>query len=270
MARTVPSPPVRAHRAAMRPRVRSGTGAGAARRTPSGGVFPGTCEAGSPATGGTGPAASQGPKRERRPPSRLAPQAGRILGVSGGSPGRRSQVETAVTRKCHPRRRDVRPGRPGHPQTRREKCGKSRTEWREAAMTRPGPDTFDASPQPRPSHLAQLQREPAQPRRGAPARALRGHRPAGRRSSSAAIGVALQRKAARDDAIDDAKTVTAPGRRRASSRPNVTPALLRGDRDAIAHMDEVVRERISAGDGIERVKLWAGRRAHRLLGRARA
>jgi two-component system, NarL family, sensor kinase len=72
-----------------------------------------------------------------------------------------------------------------------------------------------------------------------------------------ALGVAVQRKAAREDAIDDAK-LTARLAGRGIVEANVTPALLRGDPDAISHMDEVVRERISAGDGIERVKLWTG------------
>ncbi len=71
----------------------------------------------------------------------------------------------------------------------------------------------------------------------------------------AAIGVTLQRQAARDDAIDDAKMVTHLAGK-GIIEANLTPALLRLEPQAIAHMDEVVRERISAGDGIERVKLW--------------
>ena len=71
----------------------------------------------------------------------------------------------------------------------------------------------------------------------------------------AAIGFTLQRQAARDDAIDDAKMVTRLVGK-GIIEANLTPALLRLDPQAIAHMDEVVRERISAGDGIERVKLW--------------
>ena len=70
-----------------------------------------------------------------------------------------------------------------------------------------------------------------------------------------AIGVTLQRRAAREDAIDDAKMIArVAGKGIVES--NVTEALLRGDPDAIAQMDAVVRPRISAVDGIERVKLW--------------
>jgi signal transduction histidine kinase len=71
-----------------------------------------------------------------------------------------------------------------------------------------------------------------------------------------ALGVALQRQAARDDAIDDAKTVA----RLAGNgiiQPNVTPELLRGDPAAIARLDELVRSKILSRDGIVRVKLWA-------------
>ena len=70
-----------------------------------------------------------------------------------------------------------------------------------------------------------------------------------------AIGVAVQRKAARTDAIDDAKTIA----RFAGNgivEPNLTPELLRGDRQALARMDDLVRAKILSRDGIERVKLW--------------
>jgi two-component system, NarL family, sensor kinase len=70
-----------------------------------------------------------------------------------------------------------------------------------------------------------------------------------------AIAVALQRQAARDDAVNDAKTLA----RLAGNgivEPNVTPELLRGDRDALARMDALVRSEILSRDGIERVKLW--------------
>ena len=70
-----------------------------------------------------------------------------------------------------------------------------------------------------------------------------------------AIGVALQRQAARDDAIEDAKTVARLAGK-GIIEANLSPALMQGDPRAIAHIDEVVRERISAGDGVERVKLW--------------
>jgi signal transduction histidine kinase len=71
----------------------------------------------------------------------------------------------------------------------------------------------------------------------------------------AAIGVSLQRQAARDDAVSDAKTLaTLAGK--GIVEPNVTPELLRGDRDALARMDALVRSRILSRDGISRVKLW--------------
>jgi two-component system NarL family sensor kinase len=71
----------------------------------------------------------------------------------------------------------------------------------------------------------------------------------------AAIGVTVQRKAARDDAISDAKTVARLAGK-GIVEPNVTPELLRGDRDALARMDALVRSNILSRDGIERVKLW--------------
>jgi signal transduction histidine kinase len=69
------------------------------------------------------------------------------------------------------------------------------------------------------------------------------------------IGVALQVRAARQDAIKDAKALA----RIAGSgivQPNVTPALLSGDPAAIDHIDGLVRRKILSQDGIERVKLW--------------
>jgi signal transduction histidine kinase len=69
------------------------------------------------------------------------------------------------------------------------------------------------------------------------------------------IGVALQVRAARADAISDAKALA----RLAGNgivEPNVTPALLAGDPAALRRMDRLVREKIRSGDGIERVKLW--------------
>ena len=72
-----------------------------------------------------------------------------------------------------------------------------------------------------------------------------------------AIGVTVQRTAAREDAIDDAKMIARVAGK-GIVEGNVTPALLRGDPAAIAHIDAVVRPRISAVAGIERVKLWSG------------
>jgi signal transduction histidine kinase len=70
-----------------------------------------------------------------------------------------------------------------------------------------------------------------------------------------AIGVALQRNAARNDAIKDAKTLAGLAGR-GIVEPNVNEALLRGDPAAIAHLDRLVRSRILPQDGIVRVKLW--------------
>jgi two-component system, NarL family, sensor kinase len=70
-----------------------------------------------------------------------------------------------------------------------------------------------------------------------------------------AIGVALQRNAARNDAIKDAKTLAGLAGR-GIVEPNVNEALLRGDPAAIAHLDRLVRTRILPQDGIVRVKLW--------------
>src|SRR4051812_9621550 len=82
-------------------------------------------------------------------------------------------------------------------------------------------------------------------------------------------GLVLQR-AGRREAVRDAREVT----RLAGNGivgPAVTPALLRGDRRAIARLDRVVRRRVR-GDTVVRVKLWdaAGRIVysdeHRLIG----
>jgi two-component system NarL family sensor kinase len=70
-----------------------------------------------------------------------------------------------------------------------------------------------------------------------------------------AIGVALQRNAARNDAIKDAKTLAGLAGR-GIVEPNVNEALLRGDPAAITHLDRLVRTRILPQDGIVRVKLW--------------
>ena len=70
-----------------------------------------------------------------------------------------------------------------------------------------------------------------------------------------AIGVALQRQAARNDAIGDARTLA----RLAGSgilAPNVNPALLAGDPAQVAKVDRLVRTKILSQDGIVRVKLW--------------
>jgi two-component system, NarL family, sensor kinase len=69
------------------------------------------------------------------------------------------------------------------------------------------------------------------------------------------IGVALQVRAARHDAINDAKALA----RIAGNgivQPYVTPALLDGDPEAIARVDGLVRRKILSQDGIARVKLW--------------
>jgi two-component system, NarL family, sensor kinase len=68
-------------------------------------------------------------------------------------------------------------------------------------------------------------------------------------------GLALLRHAARADAIDDATTVA----RLAGQgivQPSVTPALLRGDRRAVARVDRLVRSEILDREGVVRVKLW--------------
>ena len=70
-----------------------------------------------------------------------------------------------------------------------------------------------------------------------------------------AIGVALQRNAARNDAIDDARTLA----RLAGEgilAPNVNQALIDGDPEQTAKVDKLVREKVLSNDGIVRVKLW--------------
>jgi two-component system, NarL family, sensor kinase len=70
-----------------------------------------------------------------------------------------------------------------------------------------------------------------------------------------AIGVALQRNAARNDAIRDAKTLA----RLAGSgimQPNVTRPLIEGDPAEVARVDKLVGSKILSQDGIVRVKLW--------------
>jgi two-component system NarL family sensor kinase len=69
-----------------------------------------------------------------------------------------------------------------------------------------------------------------------------------------AIGVALQRNAARNDAISDATTL-AKLAGNAVIAPHVNRALLEGDPRQIAMLNELVRTKIRSG-GIVRVKLW--------------
>jgi two-component system, NarL family, sensor kinase len=73
---------------------------------------------------------------------------------------------------------------------------------------------------------------------------------------AAAIGVALQRHAARDDAIRDATTL-AELAGNGIVAPNVTRHLLEGDPRAIADLDQVVDTKVRSKDiGIVRVKVW--------------
>jgi len=69
-----------------------------------------------------------------------------------------------------------------------------------------------------------------------------------------AIGVALQRKAARDDAIQDAITLAKLAGNGVLA-PNVNRALLEGDPEQTAKVDELVRTKMRSG-GIVRIKLW--------------
>src|SRR6185436_4951093 len=69
-----------------------------------------------------------------------------------------------------------------------------------------------------------------------------------------AIGVALQRKAARDDAIQDAITLAKLAGNGVLA-PNVNRALLEGDPQQTAKVDELVRTKMRSG-GIVRIKLW--------------
>src|SRR3954471_3727484 len=70
-----------------------------------------------------------------------------------------------------------------------------------------------------------------------------------------AIGVALQRNAARNDAVDDAKTL-ANLAGHGIVEPNVDQALLARDPAAIAKLDRLVKSRVQTQDGIVRVKIW--------------
>jgi two-component system NarL family sensor kinase len=69
-----------------------------------------------------------------------------------------------------------------------------------------------------------------------------------------AIGVALQRSAARDDAISDATTL-AKLAGNAVLGPHVNRELLNGDPEQIAKVNEIVRTKLHSG-GIVRIKLW--------------
>jgi signal transduction histidine kinase len=70
-----------------------------------------------------------------------------------------------------------------------------------------------------------------------------------------AIGVALQRNAARNDAIRDARTLARLAGK-GILEPNVNQALLDGDPKQVAVVDKLVRSKILSQDGIVRVKLW--------------
>src|SRR3954452_2673932 len=67
--------------------------------------------------------------------------------------------------------------------------------------------------------------------------------------------VELLRHTGTTEAINDAKRITRIAARGIVA-PNITPALERGDPNAIAAMDRVVRARLLDGD-VVRVKLWA-------------
>src|SRR3954453_22984333 len=72
------------------------------------------------------------------------------------------------------------------------------------------------------------------------------------------IGVTLQRQAAADDAIRDART---PAHLAGDGilAPNVTQALLDGDPEQVAKVDRLVRAKIMSrrdGIGIVRIKIW--------------
>jgi two-component system, NarL family, sensor kinase len=69
-----------------------------------------------------------------------------------------------------------------------------------------------------------------------------------------AIAVALQRNAARNDAIEDATTL-AQLAGNAVLGPNVNQKLLDGDPDQIALVDKLVKTKVRSG-GIVRIKLW--------------
>jgi len=86
----------------------------------------------------------------------------------------------------------------------------------------------------------------------------------------AAAGVYVLQRTGRSEAIRNA-TQLAVLAGDGIVRPNVTPALMRGDRSAVAHLDRVVRRGILKGD-VVRVKVWRpdGRIVysdeHRLIG----
>jgi two-component system, NarL family, sensor kinase len=69
-----------------------------------------------------------------------------------------------------------------------------------------------------------------------------------------AIAVALQRNAARDDAVEDATTL-AKLAGTAVLAPHVDQALVDGDPKQIARVNELVRTKLRSG-GIVRIKLW--------------
>ena len=72
----------------------------------------------------------------------------------------------------------------------------------------------------------------------------------------AAVGLTVQRRLATDDAINDAKTLTALAGHGIVG-PNLTDAVLSGDPAAIAGLDRIVRERVLSGP-VLRVKIWSG------------
>jgi two-component system NarL family sensor kinase len=70
-----------------------------------------------------------------------------------------------------------------------------------------------------------------------------------------AIAVALQRNAAHDDAVQDAKTL-AKLAGHAVLEPNVNRPLLDGDPQQLAFVDSIVKSKVLTNDGIVRIKLW--------------
>jgi two-component system, NarL family, sensor kinase len=70
-----------------------------------------------------------------------------------------------------------------------------------------------------------------------------------------AIGVAVQRNAARNDAIRDARTL-AHLAGNGILAPNVNQKLIDGDSEQVRRVDALVRDEILSLDGIVRVKLW--------------
>src|SRR3954470_16915817 len=69
-----------------------------------------------------------------------------------------------------------------------------------------------------------------------------------------AIAVALQRNAARDDAVEDATTL-AKRAGTAGLAPHVNRALLDGAPRQIENLNTIVRTKLHSG-GIVRIKLW--------------